>query len=123
MDDKQKEYKKLKEQLKQALQQRRQQEQEWDRLQQEIFDKETEYLSGNSSSQLGNIVSGFDGFAKHHGNHHDNNGSFSDHDRIFSLSSALFVKQQRGLQDEEWCVSTTALSLGLPIYLADGHDK
>ncbi|SCW00125.1 LAFE_0B10000g1_1 [Lachancea fermentati] len=98
MDEKRKEYDHLKEQLKKALDEKKEQEQEWDSIQQEIFDKETDYLSGNSSSQYGTIVKGFDGFGKHT---HDSSNAFSDKDRIFSLSSALFVKQQEGIQEDE----------------------
>lgn len=95
--DKHQEYERLKQQLKQALQERKHQEQEWNRIQQEISNKETEYLSGNLSSKYGTIIKGFDGFGKHasHDNHH-----FQDRDRVFSLSSAMFVKQQEGIQDD-----------------------
>ncbi|AAS51411.2 ACR185Wp [Eremothecium gossypii ATCC 10895] len=98
MEKQRKEYEELKQKLKQALHEKKVQEQEWDQIQQEIFDKETEYLSGNASSKYGTIVKGFDGFGKHasQDSHH-----FQDQDRIFSLSSALFVKQQEGVQDEE----------------------
>ncbi|AET39680.1 Eaf6p Ecym_4658 [Eremothecium cymbalariae DBVPG len=98
MDKQRKEYEELKQRLKQALQDKKKQEQEWDQIQQDIFDKETEYLSGNASSKYGTIVKGFDGFSKHtsQDNHH-----FQDQDRIFSLSSALFVKQQQGIEDED----------------------
>ncbi|SCU89306.1 LAME_0E02916g1_1 [Lachancea meyersii CBS 8951] len=91
-------YEKLKRELSEALEERQKQEKRLDQLQQEIFDKETEYLQGNSSSQLGNIVKGFDGFGKHS---HDTPSAFTDKDRIFSLSSALFVKQQEGVTEEE----------------------
>ncbi|SCU97513.1 LADA_0H06678g1_1 [Lachancea dasiensis] len=91
-------YDKLKQELMDALDQRQKQERRWDQLQQEIFDKETEYLQGNSSSQLGTIVKGFDGFGKHS---HEAPGAFTDKDRIFSLSSALYVKQQEGAAEEE----------------------
>lgn len=102
-------YEELKSGLKQSLQQQRELEDEFDRLQQEIYDKETEYLSNKSSSVTvagsrntygGNIIKGFDGFYKtHHG--HDAQNHFQNDDRLFSLSSAIFVKQQHqdALQD------------------------
>ncbi|SCU97118.1 LAMI_0F08944g1_1 [Lachancea mirantina] len=98
MEEQKLEYNKLKLELKAAIEERKEQEKEWDRLQQEIFDKETEYLGGNSSSYHGTIIKGFDGFGKHT---HESSQNFSDKDRIFSLSSSLFVKQLEGLQEEE----------------------
>ncbi|AMD21236.1 HEL044Wp [Eremothecium sinecaudum] len=91
-------YEQLCQQLRQALREKKRQEQAWDQPQQEIFDKETEYLSGNPSSKYGTIVKGFDGFGKHAS---QDSHSFQDQDRVFSLSSALFIKQQEGVQDEE----------------------
>lgn len=93
MDETRQHYQELKQELQKALAERQSQEQQWDHLQQEIFDKETAYLTGNSSSQYGTIVKGFDAFGKHT---HDTGHAFSDRDRIFSLSSARFVKQQEG---------------------------
>ncbi|CCD25282.1 Eaf6p NDAI_0E04650 [Naumovozyma dairenensis CBS 421] len=125
MDTKLKEYEDLKEKLKDSLLAKRNLEDEFDRIQQQIYDKETEYLAGSvgaptsnskgtpsssaaaaASHSIGNIIKGFDGFSKsshhHHHHHHEsnfnsgnNNVSFSNQDRIFSLSSALFVKQQQ----------------------------
>lgn len=110
MDDKLKEYEKLESELKISLQEKKQQEEEFDRIQQEIYDKETEYLSGNNSSSNiniggnkstygGNIIKGFEGFIKTHHHGHDANHGFTNDDRIFSLSSAIFVKQQQQLDD------------------------
>lgn len=109
MEDGAKAYEELKNGLKQSLQQQRELEDEFDRLQQEIYDKETEYLSnkshnvtvaGSRVSYGGNIIKGFDGFHKtHHGG--DQQHNFHNDDRLFSLSSAIFVKQQHqdALQD------------------------
>ena len=47
MDDKSKEYEKLKRELKKNIEAKKELEEEFDRLQQEIYDKETEYLSGS----------------------------------------------------------------------------
>ena len=110
MDDKSKEYEKLKRELKKNIEAKKELEEEFDRLQQEIYDKETEYLSGSNASQksnhVGNIIKGFDGFNKtgHHGHDSSTNG-FTNDDRLFSLSSAVFVKQQQqqldGSQDQD----------------------
>lgn len=119
MEDKLEEYKKLKQELKQELQKKRILEDEFDKLQQEIYDKETEYFTsstymtssnilsftssttGTSSKPLlipGNIIKGFDGFNKplHHA-HHDYNQVMNNDDRIFSLSSATYIKQVSNL--------------------------
>lgn len=120
MDDKLEEYKKLKQELKQELQKKRILEDEFDKLQQEIYDKETEYftsstymispsiLSSSTTSTIntsskpllipGNIIKGFDGFNKplHHA-HHDYNQVMNNDDRIFSLSSASYIKQTSNL--------------------------
>lgn len=106
MEDDPKAYEKLKDELKQSLQEQRELEDEFDRLQQEIYDKETEYFGGKNTASIsmgfgkascgGNIIKGFDAFNKsHHGHGHDSNGHFTNDDRLFSLSSALFVKQLR----------------------------
>ncbi|EDO16591.1 hypothetical protein Kpol_520p12 [Vanderwaltozyma polyspora DSM 70294] len=95
MEEKLKEYEKLKQELKKSLQEKTQLEDEYDKLLQEVYNKETEYLSNSTGSKgtfSGNIVKGFDGFAKPHG--HDSNGAFHNSDRIFSLSSAIYIKQQ-----------------------------
>lgn len=109
MDDEPKAYEKLKEELKKSLQEQKELEDEFDRLQQEIYDKETEYFGGKSSgvsmgfgkpSCAGNIIKGFDAFNKsHHG--HESSSHFTNDDRLFSLSSAVFIKQlrQEDLQD------------------------
>lgn len=115
MEEKLEEYKKLKEQLKQSLQEKRILEDQYDKIQQEIYDKETEYFTSSTymtssttttvSGQVstkplqipGNIVKGFDGFTKplHHANnnHHDLNQIMDNDDRIFSLSSVNYIKQ------------------------------
>mgnify|MGYP003365318386 CR=1 FL=1 len=73
------EYEQLKEALKNALKKRKQYQDEFNKLEQEIYDKETEYFSNvnpqtghNTAVSLqtvqGNIIKGFDGFSKtlHH---------------------------------------------------------
>lgn len=116
MDDKQAEYESLKSELKKSLAAKNKLEDEFERLEQEIYEKETEYFGGNNGSNAtgiasnkssygGNIIKGFDGFNKshHHSSSHDpqNRGGFSNDDRIFSLSSAIFAKQQQQLDDWE----------------------
>lgn len=107
MEDESKLYSKLKDDLKKSLQEQRELEDEFDRLQQEIYDKETEYFAGKTTTNVamgfgktsygGNIIKGFDAFNKsHHGHGHDSNSNhFTNDDRLFSLSSAVFVKQLR----------------------------
>ncbi|CAR29795.1 hypothetical protein ZYGR_0AD04790 [Zygosaccharomyces rouxii] len=115
MDDNLKEYEKLKAELKKSIATKNKLEDDFERLEQEIYDTETEYFSGNNTtsntgiagnrfSYGGNIIKGFDGFNKshHHSAGHDShNRGFSNDDRIFSLSSAIFVKQQQQMDDWE----------------------
>lgn len=75
------EYEQLKQTLKDALKERKQYQEMFSKLEQEIYDKETEYFSNinpqtghNTAVSLqtvqGNIIKGFDGFSKtqhHHG--------------------------------------------------------
>ncbi|CCF59137.1 hypothetical protein KAFR_0G01040 [Kazachstania africana CBS 2517] len=122
MGDQLKEYEGLREKLNKTLLQKKQLEDEFDALQQEIYDKETEYFSNRTIatasgalkhvSTPGNIIKGFDGFTKSHSHHHhggtasaassslnlnslNTNSDFpiENSDRIFSLSSATFIKQ------------------------------
>lgn len=108
----QQEYAALKEHLKQALADRKQLGDDLNRLQQQVYDKETEYFSQVTPEGLlitgapvsqGNIIRGFDGFAKnaHHQNTHHGAPQHDDplgtglpnKDRVFSLSDMEFVKQ------------------------------
>ncbi|KOG98663.1 Eaf6p [Saccharomyces eubayanus] len=113
MTDELKQYEALKAELKKSLQDRKQQEDAFDSLQQEIYDKETEYFSHNSNNNhsghggtqtskahySGNVIKGFDTFSKSHHSHADS--AFSNNDRIFSLSSASYVKQQHNQAQSE----------------------
>lgn len=109
MDEQKKEYEQLKQRLREALEEKKKLEAQWDSLEQEIYDKETEYLSQKPSAKLGNIILGFQGFNKNNSaqqvlseHSHSSNGiTLDDKDRVFSLSSALFVKQLQGLQDDD----------------------
>lgn len=109
MDEQQKEYEKLKKKLRDALEEKKQLESKYASLEQEIYDKETQYLSLKPSSKLGNIISGFQGFNKNNvsqqllseGSNLSHPTPLDDNDRIFSMSSTLFVKQIQGQQDDE----------------------
>lgn len=85
-------YQQLKQELKQLIDDRKKQEDQLDRLQQEIYDKETEYfdLGSANSKSYHNILRGFDGMARNSGSANNNSG-----DRIFSLSSAAYMKQEQ----------------------------
>ncbi|BAO41973.1 chromatin modification-related protein EAF6 [Kluyveromyces marxianus] len=104
MDEQKKEYERLRKKLRDALQEKKQLEAKWDALEQEIYDKETAYLSQKPSSRMGNILMGFQGFNKNSSaqqilsdhSHSSHAHTLDDNDRIFSLSSALFVKQLQG---------------------------
>lgn len=100
MDEQLKQYEELKSELKKALNDKKKHEDEYDKLTQEIYDKETEYFSNINSNKHphGNIIKGFDGFSKahhSHSSHGDNNAHLMNHDRIFSLTSVNFGKQIR----------------------------
>ncbi|CCE61820.1 hypothetical protein TPHA_0B01470 [Tetrapisispora phaffii CBS 4417] len=109
-DEQKKEYEKLKQDLKKSLKKRNALEDEFDKLNQEIYEKETEYLSNSTTGVTsyqshgnqvkthywGNIVKGFEGFSKPHG--HDSNNAFTKEDRIFSLSSIQYTKQPEALE-------------------------
>ncbi|CCH62745.1 hypothetical protein TBLA_0I00860 [Henningerozyma blattae CBS 6284] len=106
-------YEQLKKSLRQSLTMKKQLQDDLDRLQQQIYDSETLYLNNSTSNTstngishnyYGNIVKGFEHFTKSHGHgHHGSNANgnnangvdlaFNDNDRIFSLSSASYVKQ------------------------------
>lgn len=113
-NDAAKEYENLKNELKKSIAAKNKLEDSFEKLEQEIYEKETEYFSGNNTtsntgiagnrfSYGGNIIKGFDGFSKsHHSSGHDShNRGFNNDDRIFSLSSAIFVKQQQQTGDWE----------------------
>ena len=94
MEDELTEYKELRAHLEEALEKKKRLDHEYNALQQEIYDKETEYFApipvSTASGTVkyvrppGNIIKGFDGFSKshhyygHHRYHHysnDNNNS------------------------------------------------
>ncbi|CAG99320.1 Eaf6p [Kluyveromyces lactis] len=109
MDEQKKEYEKLKKKLRDALVQKKQLEAKWNSLEQEVYDKETEYLSQKPSSRMGNILLGFQGFNKSSSaqqilsdhSHSSNAQPLDDNDRIFSLSSYLFAKQLAASNHQE----------------------
>lgn len=99
MDKQLEQYEELKQKLKEALQERKIQEENWDKIQQEIFDKETEYWTDTQSSKFGNIIKGFESFGKT--NNINNAPPIDNENRIFSLSSALFVRQIQDLKNND----------------------
>ncbi|KAH3900757.1 uncharacterized protein SCODWIG_02703 [Saccharomycodes ludwigii] len=110
-----KEYELLKNKIKSNLKEKQRLEIELEKLNQLIFDKETQYFKPTSIlNQYGNIIKGFDNFSKHHhssgsgvgsasssnaanGNH--NNNVIDDNDRIFSLSNGIYQNSSPGDAD------------------------
>lgn len=98
-------YNTAKQQLKESLQERDKLQKQLDSIQQDIYDKETNYLAntddlGNTTNNnnnsvnnyYGNIVKGFEHFSRTgHGSNNELN--FNDLDRIFSLSSSTYSQQ------------------------------
>lgn len=101
-------YDAIKKELQETLAKQKQYEQDLSKLEQEIYDKETQYFNSNtyittqSTKPLhipGNIIKGFDGFnrSQHYSNDHKDN--LNANDRIFSLSSANYIKQIENTQN------------------------
>ena len=111
MDDELTEYKELRAHLEEALEEKRRLDHEYNALQQEIYDKETEYFApipvNTASGSVkyirppGNIIKGFDGFSKshhyygHHRYHHYSNDSNNNNNNN-SHSSSGQQQQQFG---------------------------
>lgn len=84
------EYQSVKQELKALLADRKELEDKLDKLQQDIYDKESEYFDVDGGSKsYHNILRGFDGMSRTQ----SNNSNMTNNDRIFSLSSASYVKQ------------------------------
>lgn len=107
------EYEKLKKKLHQQIIDKKNVDKQLTLLEEEIYTKETLYLTDSFAHHShGNIIKGFDSFTRGHGSGHGhgygygNHGhgggggygsarrrnSFTDDDRIFLLSSAIYVK-------------------------------
>lgn len=93
---KQVEYEKLKKQLHQQIINKRNLDKELTQLEEDIFNKETQYF-GNST--YGNIIKGFDNFTKGSSSSNRKKIQFSDDDRIFSLSSSTYVRHLKKLEE------------------------
>ncbi|CDK27076.1 unnamed protein product [Kuraishia capsulata CBS 1993] len=84
------EYEKLKKKLHQRIQDKRNLDKQLTQLEEEIFNKETLYLS---EATYGNIIKGFDNFTKSASAQQAKKKMvFGDEDRIFSLSSSTYVR-------------------------------
>ncbi|KAH3670326.1 hypothetical protein WICMUC_004895 [Wickerhamomyces mucosus] len=102
-----KEYETLKKQLQDAILRKKTLDKEITQIEENIFQKETIYLSESNNS---NIVRGFETSNKQ-GSHNSSFGSvnkkkliFTDDDRVFSLSSHTFVRhlqKKNDLEDEQ----------------------
>ncbi|GME75759.1 unnamed protein product [Ambrosiozyma monospora] len=90
--DKKAEYEKLKKQLKAAINRKKDLDQQLAKLEEDIFNKETKYLSEGAAH--GNIIKGFENFTKNSSSSSARNKKiqFTDEDRIFSLSSSTYVR-------------------------------
>ncbi|GME67784.1 unnamed protein product [[Candida] boidinii] len=101
---KQAEYEKLTKKLKQALQKKKDLDSQMSKLEEEIYNKESIYLSEGASQ--GNLLKGFENFAKIStstvSSHNSKNRKiqFGDEDRVFSLSSAKYVRKLKKLNRE-----------------------
>jgi chromatin modification-related protein EAF6 len=103
MSDQLKEYEKLKKQLQQAILKKKQLDKDITQIEEQIFQKETAYLSESNNS---NIVRGFESKTGANNVSSNNNNVkkklvFTDDDRIFSLSSHTFVRHLQKRTDEE----------------------
>lgn len=81
-------YTQLKNQLTQQILKKQELDTQLQNLEDSIYDKENDYFS---ESTYGNIVKGFDNFAKSSSGN-KKKMMYTDDDHIFSLSSATFVK-------------------------------
>ncbi|ODV96155.1 hypothetical protein PACTADRAFT_80216 [Pachysolen tannophilus NRRL Y-2460] len=91
------EYEKLKKQLHHQIVNKRNLDRELTMLEEEIFNKETAYLSQGA---YGNIIKGFTNFPKTSGSSNSRKKfSFTDDDRIFSLSSSTYVRHLKKINE------------------------
>ncbi|ODV85397.1 hypothetical protein CANARDRAFT_22930 [[Candida] arabinofermentans NRRL YB-2248] len=87
------EYDKLKKKLKESLAKKKELDKKLTKLEEDIFNKETKYLSDGINH--GNIIKGFENFTKNVSGTSASRTKkiqFTDEDRIFSLSSATYVR-------------------------------
>lgn len=88
-DQKMNQYEKLKKQLKDNINRKKNQDKILNNLEEQIFTLEGAYLEETSH---GNLVKGFDTYIK--GAQSKKRYVFNEDDRLFSLSSAVFLKHQ-----------------------------
>lgn len=90
-----KEYKKLKVRLQQSLEQKKKLDNELREIEEKLYVDETQYFTNTfHPSAYGNIVKGFDNFARTTTNNNlRRRSTFIDDDRVFSLSSYTYVKE------------------------------
>ncbi|KAM9898660.1 hypothetical protein OXX69_009783 [Metschnikowia pulcherrima] len=95
-------YTKLKNDLTRSILRKKEIDSKLGELEDTIYEKETDYFN---ESTYGNIVKGFDNFAKNSsGGSNKRRLVITDEDHIFSMSSATFVKT---LQKKQGTASTT----------------
>jgi hypothetical protein len=91
-----KEYEQLKKQLQQAILRKKQLDQKITAIEEQIFQKESTYLSESH----GSIVRGFESLKQ------KKKPLFTDDDRVFSLSSYTFVRHLQKQDEEESAENT-----------------
>lgn len=95
---KQLEYEKLKKQLHQQIINKRNLDKELTTLEEDIFNKETTYFE---NSTYGNIIKGFENFTKNSSSSSNRKKvSYTDDDRIFSLSSSTYVRHLKKMNED-----------------------
>lgn len=87
------EYEKMKKQLKELLAKKRTLDKNLSAVEEEIYTREGTYLEETPN---GNVARGFDGYMK--GAQNKRRAGPSEHDRIFSMSSAAYMKS---LKDDD----------------------
>lgn len=92
--EKMEEYDKLKKELKEMISKKRTLDKNLNNLEEQIYKYEGSYLE---DTQNGNVIKGFDNYIKNNPN--KRRATFSEQDRLFSLSSAVFLKVKMKEED------------------------
>lgn len=92
--EKMEEYDKLKKELKEMISKKRTLDKNLNSLEEQIYKYEGSYLE---DTQNGNVIKGFDNYVKNNPN--KRRATFSEQDRLFSLSSAVFLKVKMKEED------------------------
>jgi chromatin modification-related protein EAF6 len=90
------EYEKMKKQLKELLAKKRTLDRNLAAVEEEIYSREGAYLEDTPN---GNVARGFDGYIK--GGQNKRRSAPGEQDRIFSMSSAIFLKSQLKEDDDK----------------------